>query len=66
MAEVGAPGAKKVSGSLLCRAKQVIFPWLFICLLCMCNYNFIFHGIKEGQSLVIACLEHIVCNGRTC
>ena len=59
--EVGAPGRKKVSQSLLRMAKQVFIPWLIICLLCMCCDNLIFHGIREGQSLVIACVEHVVC-----
>ena len=64
VAEVGAPGGKKVTRSLLCKAKQMLIPWLIICLLCMCHDNLIFHGIKEGPSLVIVCVEHVVytCN----
>ena len=61
VAEVGAPEGKKVARSLLRKAKQFLIPWLFICLLCMCHDNLIFHGIKEGQCLVIACVEHVVC-----
>ena len=59
--EVGTPGGKKVNRSLVCKAKQVFIPWLIICLLCMCPDNFIFPGIKEGQSLVIAFVEHVAC-----
>ena len=59
--EVGAPGGKKVNRSLLRKAKQVFIPWLIICWLCMCRDNLIFHGINEGQSLVIACVVHVVC-----
>ena len=68
MAEVGAPGGKKLSRWLLRKAKQFLIPWLVICLLCMCHDTLICHGIKEGQSLAIACVEHVVCkcNGRTC
>ena len=61
VAEVGAPEGKKVTRSLLRKAKQFLIPWLFICLLCMCHDNLISHGIKEGQSLVIVCVEHVVC-----
>ena len=61
VAEVGAPEGKKATRSLLCKAKLFLIPWLFICLLCMCHDNLIFHGIKEGQSLVIVCVEHDVC-----
>ena len=59
--EVGAPEGKKVTRSLLCKAKQFLIPWLIICLLCMCHDNLISHGIKEGPSLVISCVEHVVC-----
>ena len=61
VAEVGALGGKKVTRPLVRKAKQVLTPWLMICLLCMCRDNLIFHGIKECQSLVIACVEHVVC-----
>ena len=61
MAEVGAPEGKKVTRSLLRKAKQFLIPWLIICLLCMFHDSLIFHGIKEGQSLVIMCVEHVVC-----
>ena len=54
VAEVGAPEGKKVTGSLLRKAKQFLMPGLIICLLCMCHDNLIFNGIKEGPSLVIA------------
>ena len=52
MAEVGTPEGKKVTRSLLRKAKQFLIPWLIICLLCMCHDNLISHGIKEGESLV--------------
>ena len=67
VAEVGAPEGKKVTRSLLRKAKQFLIPWLIICLLCMCHDNLIFGRIKEGPSLVIACGEHVVCtcNGGT-
>ena len=61
VAEVGAPEGKKVTWSLLRKAKQFLIPWFFICLLCMCHDNLISHRIKEGQSLVIVCVEHVVC-----
>ena len=61
VAEVGAPEGKKVTRSLLRKAKQFLLPWFFICLLCMCHDNLICHGIKEGQSLVIVCVENDVC-----
>ena len=61
VAEVGAPEVKKVTRSLLRKAKQFPIPWLIIWLLCMCHDNVIFHGIKEGPSLVIACVDHVVC-----
>ena len=61
LAEVGAPEEKKVTPSLLRKAKQFLITWLIICLLCMCHDNLISHGIKEGQSLVIVCAEHLVC-----
>ena len=43
------------------KAKQFLIPWLILCLLCMCHDNLISHGSKEGQSLVIVCVEHVVC-----
>ena len=61
VAEVGTTEGKKVVRSLLRKAKRFLIPWLIICLLCMCPDNLIFHGIKEDQSLVIACVEHVVC-----
>ena len=61
VAEVGAPEGKKVTRSLLRKAKPFPIPWLIIRLLCMCQDNLIFHGIKEGSSLVIACVEQVVC-----
>ena len=65
VAGVGTPEQKKVTRSLLHKAKQFLNPWLIICLLCMCHANLISHGIKEGQCLVIVCVEHVVytCNG---
>ena len=50
VAEVGAPEGKKVTPSLLRKAKRFLSPWLIICLLCMCHDNLMFHGIKEGES----------------
>ena len=62
VAEVGAPEGKKVTGSFLRKAKQFLIPWLIICFsLCMCHDSLIFHGIKAGPSLVIVCVEHVVC-----
>ena len=61
VAEVGAPVVKKVTRSLLRKAKQFLIPWFFICFLCMCHDNLISHGTKEGESLVIVCVEHVVC-----
>ena len=61
VAEVGAPEGKKVTRSLLRKAMQFLIPWFFICLLCMCHDTLIFNGIKEGESLVIVCFEHVVC-----
>ena len=61
MAEVCAPEGKKVGPSLLRKAKQFLILELTICLLCMCHDNLIYHGIKEGESLVIVCVEHVVC-----
>ena len=61
VAEVGAPEGKKVTRSFLRKAKGFLIPWLIICLLCMCHDNLIFHGIKAGPSLVIVCVENVVC-----
>ena len=61
VAEVGATEGKKVTRSLLRKAKQFLIPWLIICLLCMCHDNLISDGIKEGESLVIVCVEHVLC-----
>ena len=61
VAEVGAGERKKVTWSLLRKAKQVLIAWPIICLLCVCHDSWISHGIKEGQSLVIVCVEHVVC-----
>ena len=61
VAEVGAPEGKKVTWSLLRKAKQFLIHWLIICFLCMCHDNLISHGIKEGQPLVMVCVEHVVC-----
>ena len=61
VAEVGAPEGKKVTRSLLRKAKQCLIPWVIVCLLCMCHDNLISHGIKEGESLVIVSVEHVVC-----
>ena len=61
VAEVGTTEGKKITWSLLRKAKQFLIPWLIICLFCMCHDNLISHGIKEGQSLVIVCDEHVVC-----
>ena len=61
VAEVGAPEGKKVRRSLLCNAKQILNLCFITCLLCMCHDNLISHGIKEGQSLVIVCVEQVVC-----
>ena len=60
-AEVGAPEGKKVTRSLLRKAKQFLIPWLIICVLCMSHDNLISNGINEGQSLVIVCVQHVVC-----
>ena len=60
-AEVDALEGKKVARSLLRKAKQFLIRCVIICLLCMCHDNLIFHGIKECQSLMIACVEHDVC-----
>ena len=59
VAEVDAPEGNNVTRSLLCKAKQFLIPWLIIGFICM--HNLISHGIKEGQSLVIVCVEHVVC-----
>ena len=61
VAEVGAPERKKVTWSLLRKAKQFFNPWLIMCLPCMSHDNLISLGIKEGPSLVIVCVEHGVC-----
>ena len=37
VAEIGAPGGKKVTRSLLCKARQFLIPWLTSCLFCMCR-----------------------------
>ena len=68
VAEVGAMEGKKVTRSLLRKAKQFLIPWLIISLLCMCHDNLISHEIKEGESLVIVCVAHVVCtcNGPRC
>ena len=65
MAEVGKAQGKKVTRSLLRKAKQFPIPWLIICLLGRWHDNLISHGIKEGRSLVIVCVELAVwtCNG---
>ena len=60
MAEVGAPKGKKVTQSLFREPKQFLIPWLIICWLCMCHDNLILYGIKEGPSLLIARVEHVV------
>ena len=60
--EVGAPEEKKVTRSLLLKAKQFLIPWRIVCLLCICHDNLISHGVKEGESLVIVCVEQVVCN----
>ena len=39
VAEVGAPEGKKVTRSLLRKAKQLLIHWFFIWLLCMCHHN---------------------------
>ena len=61
VAEVGAPEGKKVTRWLLRKARQFLILSLIICLLCMCHDSLISHGIKEGQPLVIVCVEHVVC-----
>ena len=61
VAEVDTPEGKKVARSLLRKAKQFLNPWFIISLLRMCHNNLLFHGIKEGHFLVIACVEHVVC-----
>ena len=60
VAEVGAPGGKKVTRSLLREAKQV-FILCHLFALHMCRDNLIFHGVKEGQSLDIACVYTTQC-----
>ena len=47
--------------SLFRKAKQIFILWHVICLLCMRRDSLIFHGGKEGQTLEIACVEHVVC-----
>ena len=59
VAEVGASGRKKVTQSLLGKAKQIFIPQHIICFLCMCCDNLIFHGVKENQLLVIGCGEPV-------
>ena len=61
VAEVDAPEGKKLARTLLRKAKHFLICWFIICLLCMCHDNFIFDGIKEGYSLVMSCVEHVVC-----
>ena len=61
VAEVGAPGVRKVSRSLLRKAKQIFILLHTICLLCMCSDGLIFHGVIGGQTLETACFEHVVC-----
>ena len=61
VADVTAAEGNKVTRSLLRKAKQFLIPWLIICLLRMCHDNLISHGIKEARSLVIVCVEHVVC-----
>ena len=61
VAEIGAPEGKKVTRSLLRKAKQFLIPWLITCLLCMRHDNLISQGIKKGESVVIVCVEHDVC-----
>ena len=58
VADVGAPGGKKVTRSLLRKANS--FAYILIDLH-VCPDNVIFHVIKEGRSLEIACVEHVVC-----
>ena len=61
VAEVGASEGKKVTRWLLRKGKQFLIPRLIISLLGVCHDNLIFHGIKEGQFVVIVCVEHVVC-----
>ena len=61
VAEIGAAEGIKITRSLLRKAKQFLVPWLIICLPCMCHDNLISHGFKEAESLVIVCVEHVVC-----
>ena len=63
VAEVGAPGGKIVTWSLLRKAKQIFILLHIFCLPCMCRDNLIFHGVTEGQTLGGACVEHAVRTG---
>ena len=60
-AGVDTPEWKKVARSLLGKAKRFLIRWPILSLLCMCHDNWIFHEIKEGESLVIVSVEHVVC-----
>ena len=63
VAEVGARDGKKVTRSLLRKAKVMFIPRHIICSFCMCCDNSIFR-----QFVVIACFERVVrtCSGQTC
>ena len=68
LAEVDTLEGKKFTRSLLRKANLFLFPFFIICLLCMCHDKLIFHGIREGHSLVFACVEDVACtcNWGTC
>ena len=52
VAQVVAPGGKKVSWSLL-RHECHLLPFSLLCLPCVC--------IMVNQSLGMVCVEHVVC-----
>ena len=51
VAEVGAPGGKKVTRSLLCH-EYFLLLFFVLCLPCLCMVN---------QALEMVCVEHVVC-----
>ena len=56
VAEVGAPGGKKVSRLLLCHKSLLLF-FFVVCLPCVC--------VMKTQSFEMACFKHAVgmCDG---
>ena len=62
VAEVGARGGKKVTSVVAPQGKESVYSFAYhLCALDICRDNLIFHGIKDGQSFEIACVEHVVC-----